>query len=790
MRWLAAFGILCLSVGVAAQEPPLSPQGTVLFDFENAGALEKWSVRDLTDFALTDKWSAHGKTAAAITYHKWQEGREQWPAVLATKARGSLPVTDFSRYDRLSGEVYNPGDQPAQINLHLRDAAQKRFSRSFTVPAKSAETFEVPISDIRAAIDAGNVAELHFYVTRPGRTYTVYLDNVRLKIDLLAPARALAKRSKELASEVDTLVAATGQAAPREAAGARSLSLRVARLVDSLQGRRFESWEEVAKARRQIAQMEEQELRVRQVLPRLQGMAFAQRHGGGDFALATESSMKKVFLEAGRFESTFADKYKLFAARNEHESFQVIIVPLTRALSRVRWELSPLRNGSGTKIPASVRLVGYVDCKQPSYKVSHTGWWPDPLLDFMTQVEEVPRDEVLPLWITADVPEDAPAGKYRGKLTVSAEGAKPQSLEIQLEVWDFAIPKHTHLRTALSFRGMSQKLYPDRDLAALTKKYENWMLEEYHLNPGSIYASGPPSWDAERLRELIRLGLNAINLCYVNAPRGPKFNEEAHWKRFESQMAKVEAYLPVLEQAGARDLCYIYCFDERPSAQLDVVFETAKRIKQRFPDIEVMTTAYDKTFGLEREDGAAVDIWVPLTPHFDGNAEQIARARKAGRDIWWYICIGPKNPYANWFVEYTAIEPRLIMGAMTAKYRPGGFLYYAVNRWPLNDKVITGGPRTDWNPASYKINNGDGSVMCAGPDGPLATIRLENIRDGIEDYEYYLLLRKLLAEKGQPVEIGQVPGAVVENLTTFTYDPAVVLAERERVAREILKLSR
>jgi hypothetical protein len=71
------------------------------------------------------------------------------------------------------------------------------------------------------------------------------------------------------------------------------------------------------------------------------------------------------------------------------------------------------------------------------------------------------------------------------------------------------------------------------------------------------------------------------------------------------------------------------------------------------------------------------------------------------------------------------------MGAMAAKYQPGGFLYYALNRWLVNEKVITGGPRTDWNPASYKENNGDGSILCAGPNGPLATIRLENIRDGM-----------------------------------------------------------
>jgi len=225
---------------------------------------------------------------------------------------------------------------------------------------------------------------------------------------------------------------------------------------------------------------------------------------------------------------------------------------------------------------------------------------------------------------------------------------------------------------------------------------------------------------------------------------------------------------------------------------LDVLYQAAERLKKKWPDIEVMTTAYDSTYGLHRKNGNAVDIWVPLTPHFDTNAEKIALAQKNGRDVWWYICIGPKHPYANWFIEYPAIEARLIMGAMTARYRPGGFLYYAVNRWPLNRHPVTGGPRTGWNPASYKNNNGDGSVFCAGPKGPLATVRLENIRDGIEDYEYYYLLRTLLDRRGADASTakstGRVSSAVVQDLTHFTHDPEVLSAERKRVARAILKL--
>lgn len=515
----------------------------------------------------------------------------------------------------------------------------------------------------------------------------------------------------------------------------------------------------------------------------------AQRKGKSRFGLAVESSMQKVFLEAKGQKLEAIDRCQLELARNEHESVQVVVVPFAESLQNVTWRLSELRGPGGATIPGTVRLVGYVDCKKPSYRVSKTGWWPDPLIDFQTSVPLVPLGEVMPLWVTVEALEDTPAGIYSGRLTVFARDAAPKTVDLTIEVWDFDLPEHTHLRTALNLRHLPDALYPAKKLDDMTRKYENWMLEEYHLNPGSIYRD-VPKWDDDRLRELVGMGLNGLNLAYFNAPREPDFKADDYWRKFKQKVKEIRAYLPIVEASGARDLCYIYCFDERPEDQLDVVFETAAKLKELWPDIEVMTTAHDTTFGLERPNGDTMDIWVPLTPEFDDNAARIDEARKGARDCWWYICIKPQNPYANWFVEYSAIEPRLIMGAMTAKYRPGGFLYYSVNSWSKNDRVITGGPRTDWNPASYEVNNGDGSIICAGPNGPLATIRLENIRDGIEDYEYYLLLRELLSKRGRDPSAGEVSLSVVENLTTYTREPEVLLAERRRVAKAILELSR
>ena len=139
------------------------------------------------------------------------------------------------------------------------------------------------------------------------------------------------------------------------------------------------------------------------------------------------------------------------------------------------------------------------------------------------------------------------------------------------------------------------------------------------------------------------------------------------------------------------------------------------------------------------------------------------------------------------------------MGAMTQKFKPDGFGYWSINWWPFNEKPITKGPYTDWNPRSSEISHGDGDWICAGKDGPITTIRFENFRDGLEDYEYYQLLKQAivqakkrglsqtLIDRAQSMLI--VPDGIVRTLTAFTRDPELLAQHRLRIAETIEELS-
>jgi hypothetical protein len=76
---------------------------------------------------------------------------------------------------------------------------------------------------------------------------------------------------------------------------------------------------------------------------------------------------------------------------------------------------------------------------------------------------------------------------------------------------------------------------------------------------------------------------------------------------------------------------------------------------------------------------------------------------------------------------------------MSWRYGLTGLLYWTTVYWEKTN------PWTD--PKTYGDYNGEGSLLYPGADagfpGPIASMRLKAIRDGMEDYEYLHLLARL-----------------------------------------------
>ncbi len=106
----------------------------------------------------------------------------------------------------------------------------------------------------------------------------------------------------------------------------------------------------------------------------------------------------------------------------------------------------------------------------------------------------------------------------------------------------------------------------------------------------------------------------------------------------------------------------------------------------------------------------------------------------------------------------------------------------------------------DWDPRSWTTYHGDGSWTDVGPDGtPLATIRLENFRDGLEDYAYARILEATIAKVEADPQLAAtrqtwlakakglvtVPTELVAGITEWSREPVVVRQWRSELAATI-----
>jgi hypothetical protein len=272
-------------------------------------------------------------------------------------------------------------------------------------------------------------------------------------------------------------------------------------------------------------------------------------------------------------------------------------------------------------------------------------------------------------------------------------------------------------------------------------------------------------------------------------------------KHVLKQLRTVVAELAEHELMGH---AYLYGFDELPPARAENIARIAAAVREELPGLPIYTTARDPTYGVSGVLASVIDGFCPRVSAYDpGQAET---ARRKGREVWWYFCQGVKLPNINWYLEYPLIDVRILFGAMAARFRPDGVLYWSINSWTSGGvpRPLAGGPLFPDIAPGYKGDHGEGLLLYPGPDGPLSSLRLENVRDGLEDFECYQLLRRMTEDvaasdhAADPKVAALLAGArrllainpsVVLSKTQFTRDPAVLRAERRRVTDAVATLS-
>ena len=146
----------------------------------------------------------------------------------------------------------------------------------------------------------------------------------------------------------------------------------------------------------------------------------------------------------------------------------VLVVSSTGPIRGLKVQAMDLKGPGGTLAASSIQIAyprfangTYMSNNAPGQKSLEVGNWPlyDPL-------EPLPPKEIKesawpvmyraarrfpamqPVWVTVRVPRTAPAGEYRGTVTVEAEGAKPVAATLELEVvGDWVLPDSQAFKT-------------------------------------------------------------------------------------------------------------------------------------------------------------------------------------------------------------------------------------------------------------------------------------------------------------------------------------------------------
>jgi len=528
---------------------------------------------------------------------------------------------------------------------------------------------------------------------------------------------------------------------------------------------------------------------------------FADDRPARGCAVWTETSMKRVLPHLLPDPERGEPRAEIELAGREYESFQIVLLaaPGTE-LRDVELSVSDLVcRENGKRIAAEHiewRQVGYVKMDRlhahPRYPDAVAGWWPDPLLDL--DKVDAPAGFAQPIWVTVYAPPDTPPGKYVGAVTIRPPGLKPVDVEVAARVFGFSLPVEGRLKTAFALMdGYLEKLYGKPLTPRLRQRYGDFVLK-HRLNPDDISRTSPPA-----IEDLLRYrdsGLNAFNVLNMVKERGERTwvcwsPVSVYTPAFKAQLIeRLDAAVAELRRHGLARKAYVYTFDERAKEFFPVIREYFGLIKERYPEIPTLTTAkIPQDPEIMRDLNVDWNCPVSRVYQFD----QAEACRAAGRQVWSYVCCGPRHPFANWLADDPLIEARLIWW-QAYHQKMDGFLYWGLNIWGRrnNEKPIkpTDGPLLSWSittgaPGStWERLNGDGVLLYPGPDGPLGSIRLANIRDGLEDYEYL----RMLGDRTSVDAAREACLPVTTSLTKFTWDPTVLRDQRRSVAQRVTKL--
>lgn len=534
----------------------------------------------------------------------------------------------------------------------------------------------------------------------------------------------------------------------------------------------------------------------------------------GSFASSAEQRVPRYPMTAIKGKDT--KELSLSAVRNEQVSAQLAIAS-GQALKDVKAVVGDLVGPGGAKLSGKdtqVRFVKYVPVQRSKSEVDWSATIdqvssgtevsgdrnPDVVGDALEERAsvDVPAYAAQPLWFTFHIPKQAKPGTYTGTVKVKADGVTQTEYPLTIQVAGASVPDPKDYSFFLDVWAQPEtiaqsagvKLWSaahwklieayERDLASRGQKVINttvvdnpwhhqWSLgtrQSQTATPyssmvnwtwnGSAFAFDFSRWD-QYVQTARRAGLgpdigafsmlafqDGEHLTYTDTRTKATVYENVdlggtRWR--EAWGAFLPAFQKHLEAKGWLQDAWL-SFDERPVNTMTVVRDFVHEVA---PTFDTRISVAGSINNEKIASNLSVD-WDALDSMTPALAEE---RRKAGKVTTFYVYGWPPHP--NTLSYSPAVESRMLPW-ISAQRHLDGFLRWSYNSWtsdPFNQPV-------------YIFTQGDEYLVYPGKTGPMSSIRWEQLKEGIEDFE---LVAQLRAKDG-----GTDSDVLTEALTTATRD--------------------
>ncbi len=510
------------------------------------------------------------------------------------------------------------------------------------------------------------------------------------------------------------------------------------------------------------------------------------------------------------------------AVKNEYES-QQLLISAEQNITHFELQTADLKKGDAVLSKDNVTV--YVEKYVYYSEAIGNGYMPDPLIpmDAADEYEEnvIESGKNGAFWVTIYIPKETEAGLYEGTFKLGIKGDKGEEtldIPVSVNVYDYTLTDEVNARNLFSWRylrvgsgeldgsiEMMEKYYdfakeyrvslqslPVETLSA--EEYVDAVIEHYDeisnfciLNQkgdmtGGVYL--------EKYRDIVTQEIlalaehstaekNLFDKACIYTIDEPHITEEAARKTLISQLEQINGMLQEIADLVAADKTGR--FSE---------FKKIPDWKQSIVDMPNIVTLNFFSWLLENEnteDGQAIlnglnCICPVFTSVTDESMERLeSMCEKYDLDLWWYGCVTPRPPAPTYHISDPNLLSSRTVSWLQSKYEVQGNLYWDMAGYTYENLEESLFYAVDLYESPYHLDAwpaGDGFLLYPGAAygvyGPIGSLRLMSIRDGMEEYEILEDLKTSLKENPDAFDAS----VSVDSIMDMFYSPVALSTKK------------